>query len=138
MVQNQSFQSTPSVGLHPLVHPLQSFCLESVEKWFKVQRRKGLSSKVDEEMEVSEEVDDVVVIKILSMIGQCGEILKMAFHGSVLDGESTLDVEGELSCDWRRDGDVDEQIFDRQRSLSFCNLKIISYFFTFYELLSFF
>ena len=111
--------------------------------WYTLSRASVLralrsGSKVDEEMEVSEEVDDVVVIKMLSMIGQCGEILKMAFHGSVLDGESTLDVEGELSCDWRRDGDVDEQIFDRQRALSFCNLKIISYFFTFYELLSFF
>ena len=68
-------------------------------------------------MKVSEEIDDVVVVKIEPVVGKSREVLKVSFHGTVLDGEPVLgNVEGVERDDRGGSGYVDQQVFERKRS----------------------
>jgi hypothetical protein len=72
--------------------------------------------QVDEEVKVSEEINDIVVVEIEPVVGKSRKVLKMSLHGTVLDGETVLgDVEGVEGADRGGSGYVDQQVFERKR-----------------------
>ena len=114
---NQGFKSSPRLRLHPVKDPLQSIRPQRVQQRVQVQRGHRLRAQVDEQVKVTEKVDDVIVGKVEPVIGQGGKVLDVTLHGPVLDGELVVGhVEGVPGREGRGSGNVNQQVLDRQRT----------------------
>jgi len=82
-----------------------------------------IAYQVDEQVKVSEEIDNVVVVEIEPVIGKSREVLKVSLHGTVFNWETLLgDVEGVERADRGGSGYVNQQVFERKGPAQLCHL----------------